>query len=56
MARVHSGLGLTSFHFNALVENFQKSMDDNNIPFRTQNRLLARLAPMHEDVTNPLRP
>ena len=56
MARVHSGLGLTSFHFNALVENFQKSMDDNNIPYRTQNRLLARLAGMHGDITNPLRP
>ena len=56
MARVHSGLGLTSFHFNALVENFQKSMDDNDIPYRTQNRLLARLASMHGDVTKPLRP
>ena len=56
MARVHSGLGLTSLHFNALVENFQKSMDDNNIPYRTQNRLLARLASMHGDITNPLRP
>ena len=56
MARVHSGLGLTSFHFNALVENFQKSMDDNKIPYRTQNRLLARLASMHDDVVKPLRP
>lgn len=50
MERSHRGLGLTSFHFNAFVENMQKAMNDNNVPFATQNKLLAILAPMHRDV------
>lgn len=50
MERSHRGLELTSLHFNALVENMQKSMDDNNVDFPTQNQLLAILAPMQRDV------
>lgn len=50
MERSHRGLELNTMHFNALVENMQKAMDDNNVPFRTQNKLLAILAPMHDDV------
>ncbi len=50
MHKVHYGLGLTSAHFNAMAECFQKSMEDYNIPFSTQNKLLARLAPTHHDV------
>lgn len=51
MERSHRGLNITTMHFNALVENMQKAMDDTNIPYRTQNKLLAILAPMHGDVT-----
>lgn len=51
MRRAHDGLGIRTLHFNTLVENLQQAMDDQDIPFRTQNRLLARLAPMHDDVT-----
>lgn len=51
MRRSHDGLGIRTLHFNRLVENMQASMDDQKIPFRTQNRLLARLAPFHDDVT-----
>ncbi len=50
MERSHRGLGLTTLHFNALVENMQKAMNDNRVPYRTQNQLLALLAPMHDDV------
>ena len=50
MERVHRGLELTTLHFNALVENMQKAMRDEDIPFRTQNQLIAILAPMHGDV------
>ena len=54
MERSHRGLALTSLHFNALVENMQKAMNDNDVPFSTQNKLLTRLAPMHRDiVTKP---
>jgi hemoglobin len=48
----HVQLELTQAHFNAVVENLQTAMDREGVPFRVQNRLLARLAPMfHEVVT-----
>jgi len=50
MHKVHHGLGLQTKHFNALVENLQKSMNDQKVPFGTQGKLLARLAPMHHDI------
>lgn len=49
MRKSHSDLRLTTAHFNALVENLQSAMDENEVPFRTQNRLLALLAPMLPD-------
>ncbi|MDN5924337.1 MAG: group 1 truncated hemoglobin, partial [Xanthomonadales bacterium] len=33
--------------FNALVEDLQKAMNKHAIPFRSQNKLLAKLAAMH---------
>jgi hemoglobin len=52
MVATHKGLHLTNANFNALVEDLQTAMDACNIPFATQNRFLARLAPMqHEVVT-----
>jgi hemoglobin len=50
MKRAHEGLGVTREAFNALVENLQKAMDKNNVPFRSQNKLLAKLAPMYRDI------
>lgn len=50
MHAAHAHLGLTTFHFNALVEDLQRAMDEQGIPFRTQNRLLAILAPMHREI------
>lgn len=51
MRRAHDGLGIRTMHFNRLVENMQVAMDNQDISFRIQNRLLARLAPFHDDVT-----
>jgi hemoglobin len=52
MKTAHSGIDVTRADFNALVEVLQRAMDAQDIGFRVQNRLLARLAPMHRDVVN----
>lgn len=49
MREVHQGLKLTNADFNALVEDLQLAMDKNGIASRTQNRLLALLAPMQRE-------
>ena len=50
MKKAHSGMDITKSNFNALVEVLQQSMDAQGIPFTTQNKLLAKLAPMHRDI------
>ena len=50
MADAHKGLHLTNADFNAVVEDLQDAMDKAGVPFATQNRFLARLAPMQHDV------
>jgi len=50
MKEVHQGLGLSNRQFNALVEDLQAAMDKSGIPSRTQNKLLALLAPMQRIV------
>ncbi|MFL9879742.1 group 1 truncated hemoglobin [Herbaspirillum rhizosphaerae] len=50
MKEVHQGLALNNMQFNALVEDLQAAMDKSNIPSRTQNKLLALLAPMQRTV------
>lgn len=50
MVSAHMGLDLTNAHFNALVEDLQDAMDKEGLPFTTQNRFLARLAPMQRQV------
>ena len=52
MREVHQGLKLSNADFNALVEDLQLAMDKNGIPSRTQNRLLALLAPMQRDTVS----
>lgn len=49
MKTAHADLDISKADFNALVEVLQWSMDAQGIAFRDQNRLLARLAPMHRD-------
>ena len=50
MASAHKGMGVKRGDFNALVEDLQRAMDKHHIPFRAQNKLLAKLAPMHTAV------
>ncbi len=50
MRDTHKGLHLTNADFNAVVEDLQKAMDKEGVPFATQNRFLARLAPMQRDI------
>lgn len=50
MYQSHKGLHLDTAQFNALVEGLQFAMDDNNVSFANQNKLLAILAPMKRDV------
>ena len=50
MTAAHKGLHLTNADFNAVVEDLQGAMDKVGIGFATQNRFLARLAPMQHQV------
>jgi hemoglobin len=50
MEEAHKGLHLANANFNALVEDLQIAMDTCGISFTTQNRFLARLAPMQHQV------
>ncbi len=50
MKTAHKDQGINTAEFNALVENLQKAMDEEKVPFRAQNQLLAKLAPMKRDV------
>jgi hemoglobin len=50
MKDTHAGLNLHDSDFNALVEDLEASMDACDIPWSTQVRLLAILAPIERDV------
>jgi hemoglobin len=50
MKHAHADLKIAKADFNRMVEILQDAMDARAIPFVEQNRLLARLAPMHRDV------
>ena len=50
MAAAHRGLDLNQAKFNAVAEDLQHAMAQAGIPYWTQNRLIARLAPMQRDI------
>lgn len=50
MARAHGGFGINESEFNQMVELFIDAMEQENIPYRTQNRLIAILAPLRGDI------
>ena len=52
MKKAHENIDVSKADFNALVEVLQASMSAQDVPFATQNQLLARLAPMHRDTVN----
>ncbi|HEX2940070.1 MAG TPA: hypothetical protein VHO91_03420, partial [Rhodopila sp.] len=50
MAAAHEGLDLNQAKFNAVAEDLQTAMEQVGIPYWTQNRLMARLAPLEHDI------
>ncbi len=50
MKESHEEDQITNAQFNAIVEDLQIAMDNAGVPFRTQNKLLALLAPMQRDI------
>ncbi len=50
MVDIHDGLNITDAQFNALAEQLQVAMEQHNVPSRIQNKLVAKLAPMHKDM------
>jgi hemoglobin len=50
MKEAHKALGLDNADFNAVVEDLQDALDKAGVPFASQNRFLARLAPMQHDI------
>lgn len=52
MHAAHADLNIDDRAFNRLVEVLQIAMDEEGVPFSTQNELLSILAPMHRDVVN----
>ena len=50
MKAAHAGMNLQDADFNALAEDFQIAMTELDIPFRTQNVLVAKLAPMEKQI------
>lgn len=50
MAEAHRGMNVNEGAFFALVEELQVTLNKMKVPFRSQNRLIAALAPMHRDI------
>ena len=50
MKEAHTKMGVASADFNALAEELQNALTAANVPFADQNKLIAKLAPMHRDV------
>ncbi|MCB1646576.1 MAG: group 1 truncated hemoglobin [Pseudomonadales bacterium] len=50
MERTHDGMNITETHFNMTVDLLIEAMNQEAIPHRVQNKLLARLAPLRSQV------
>lgn len=50
MQEAHTNMKVASADFNALAEELQNALSAANVPFAEQNKLIAKLAPMHRDV------
>lgn len=50
MVKAHIKLGITTLEFNVFAELLQQAMREADIDYRTQNKLLALLAPMKRDI------
>lgn len=52
MREAHQGMNISATEFNALTEHLIVAMEKNGIATSAQNRLLKKIAPMHDDVRN----
>jgi hemoglobin len=50
MKSAHAGMGITSDHFNALVQDLGKALNRYRVPGREQRELVALLAPTKKDI------
>jgi hemoglobin len=50
MVDIHDGLNVTTAQFNVLTEALQTAMETHGVSSAVQNRLVAKLAPMHRDI------
>jgi hemoglobin len=50
MQSAHVGMNITENAFNALDEDLNTAMDENNIPIGAQNYLTGKLAPMEQPI------
>ena len=50
MRSAHQGLGSRKPEMNAIVENLQTAMREEGVGFAAQNRFLAKLAPMSDEI------
>jgi len=50
MKSAHAGMGITSDHFNALVQDLGKALNKFKVPAREQRELVALLAPTKKDI------
>jgi hemoglobin len=50
MKSAHAGMGVNGNHFNALVQDLQKTLKKFKVPKKEQGELLAVLGPMKKDI------
>lgn len=50
MIDIHTGMKINEADFNRIVELLINAMEAEGIPYRTQNKLLARLAPLRPEI------
>ena len=50
MRTAHEKLNVTKAEFNALAEDLYLALQRAGVPYRLQNRLMAKLAPMERDI------
>ena len=52
MKQAHEGMDISETQFNAVVEHLVRAMERKGVATPAQNRLLARLVPMHGDIVD----
>lgn len=50
MKNAHAGMNVTNAQFNALAEDLYLALEQNGVPYKTQNAIMALLAPMQRDI------